>query len=101
MRHLVLGTFLICAACGGASNPGSGAVSQDPADRAARTRVANSAEAQATIAKYEQLFGQDAVESCLQAWESDVAADPNAQISKPDFGGLRAFLSECLGAPAP
>ena len=104
MRRLILGAFLLCAACGGgARNPAPGAVSPDPAEadnRAARTQVAFSSDAQATIANYERVFGQDRVESCLQEWiVGDGAQDPGGLISKPDIAGLRTFLSECLVAP--
>ena len=106
MRRLILGAFLISAACGGgARQPAPGVVSVDPAvaeNRAARTMIALSADAKAAIASYEQTFGQALVESCLQEWvEGDGAADPNGPISKPDFAGFRSFLAECLGAPAP
>ena len=96
---------MICAACGGVRNPDPRAVSQDPAvaeNRAARTRVAFSADALALIASYEKSFGQAAVESCLQEWSGgEGASDPGAQVFKPDFRGFRSFLAECLGAPEP
>jgi hypothetical protein len=104
MRRFILGAFLLSAACGGGARRDPGAVNQDPMvaqQRALRTAVGLSAAARALIAEDEKVFGQNAVESCLQEWiEGDGAADPGALVDKPDIGGFRRFLSDCLG-PSP
>jgi hypothetical protein len=100
MRRLLLGAFLLCAACGGgvrSANPGAATPDPSAEQRAERTSVALSADGQAIVATYEKTFGQDAVESCLQQWiEDDGSPDPGLAY-KPDIAFFRAFSGRVPG----
>jgi len=95
MRRLVLGSaVLFIAACGGGVRPESGARSQNPGvSNSIPTDAATAMFVQALIAQ----FGEDAVDTCLAAWQ-DAAVDPSDAKDPTDkpAQGFRAFVVECL-----
>jgi hypothetical protein len=100
MRRLVLSGFLCLAACGGAiSSPSTDASDPSSGARAAQA-VLLSAEGQATLAAFAKGFSQDAIDSCVAAWEEDFGGPSGLgePIAKPDVKGLRSFLAQCLGS---
>src|SRR5262249_34875877 len=96
MRRLLLGSaVLFIAACGGGVRPESDARPQSPGVRnSIPTDAATATFVQALISQ----FGEDAVDSCLAAWQ-DAVIDPSDAKTPTDkpAQGFRAFVVECLG----
>jgi hypothetical protein len=97
MRRLVLGSVvLFIAACGGGVRSQSDSRTQSPG-------VGNSIPTDAATAMFVQAlvaqFGEDAVDSCLAAWQ-DAAVDPSDAKDPTDkpAQSFRAFVIECLGS---
>jgi hypothetical protein len=99
MRRLVLGSVvLFIAACGGGVRPESSARPQSPnAGNSIPTDAATAVFVQELIAQ----FGEDAVDTCLAAWQ-DQGVDPSDAKNPADkpAQGFRAFVVECLGGSA-
>jgi hypothetical protein len=99
MRRLLLGSaVLFIAACGGGVRPDSSARQQDPGVRnSIPTDSATAVFIQGLVAQ----FGEDAVDTCLAAWQ-DQAVDPSDAKNPTDkpAQGFRAFVVECLGGSA-
>lgn len=99
MRRLLLGSaVLFIAACGGGVRPESAARQEDPGVRSSiPTDSATAIFIQGLVAK----FGEDAVDTCLAAWQEQVVdpSDAKNPTDKP-AQGFRAFVVECLGGSA-
>jgi hypothetical protein len=99
MRRLVLGSVvLFIAACGGGVRPESSARPQNPA---ARNSIPTDSATAVFIQGLVTQFGEDAVDSCLAAWQDEPvdASDAKHPTDKP-AQSFRAFVVECLGGPA-
>ena len=96
MRRLVLrSAVLFIAACGGGVRPESGARPETPsARRAIPTDAATAVFVQSLITQ----FGEDAVDSCLAAWQDEPVdpSDAKLPVDKP-AQRFRAFVVKCLG----
>ena len=99
MRRLLLGSaVLFIAACGGGVRPESSARQENPGVRTSiPTDPATAVFIQGLVAQ----FGEDAVDTCLAAWQ-DQAVDPSDAKNPTDkpAQGFRAFVVECLGGSA-
>jgi hypothetical protein len=99
MRRLLLGSaVLFIAACGGGVRPESTARQENPGIRnSIPTDSATAVFIQGLVAQ----FGEDAVDTCLAAWQ-DQAVDPSDAKNPTDkpAQGFRAFVVECLGGSA-
>ncbi|HEY1904562.1 MAG TPA: hypothetical protein VGG91_00890 [Myxococcaceae bacterium] len=99
MRRLVLGSVvLFIAACGGGVRPESSARPENPG---ARNSIPTDSATAVFIQALVTQFGEDAVDSCLAAWQDQGADASDAKLptDKP-AEGFREFVVECLGAPA-
>ena len=105
MRRAILGVFLLVAACGGDVRSTDDAINRVPqsADqRAARAALLRTPAGAEVIASFAKSYGQDALDTCLNAWiEDGYASLSGAPVQKPSPVFLRLFLSECLGGSAP
>jgi hypothetical protein len=90
MRCLVLGALIVVTftGCGG---PGyePPELRSEPAARSQTDREA--------IRKYALAFGEDAVDTCVRAFDEDNLAG-QAPVGRARFAGLPAFLCSCVGA---
>ena len=104
MRRMILGVFLILAACGGGIRS-TDAVNRapQPDSRAARAQFLMTAAAQRAIAEFARSASQDALDTCLNAWVDETLPSgfQEGPVSKPDVAGLREFLFECLASSVP
>jgi hypothetical protein len=99
MRRLLLGSaVLFIAACGGGVRPDSGA---RPSNPTIRNAIPNDHETAVFVQALITQFGEDAVDSCLAAWQDEVVdpSDAKNPADKP-AQGFRAFVVECLGGSA-
>ena len=99
MRRLLLGSaVLFIAACGGGLRPEAPAGQQNPAVRnSIPTDPGTAVFIQGLVSQY----GEDAVDSCLAAWQ-DEAVDPSDAHNPTDkpAQGFREFVVDCLGGSA-
>ena len=91
MRCLVLGALIVVTftGCGG---PGY----EPPELR--NESAARSETDRAAIRKYARTFGEDAVDTCVRAYDQD-ASPTGSPVYKPR-GDLAGFLCSCVGAPS-
>jgi hypothetical protein len=105
MRRAILGVFLLLAACGGDVRNGGDAVNRNPVaadQRADRAGFLMTSAAQDVIASFARTFSQDALDTCLNAWVEENAAEiRGAPVSKPQPVLLRWFLTACLTGSVP
>ncbi|RPH72160.1 MAG: hypothetical protein EHM78_04620 [Myxococcaceae bacterium] len=105
MRRAILGVFLLLAACGGDVRKGGEAVNRAPQtvdQRAERARYLMTSDAQEVIASFARSYAQDALDTCLNAWVDENAAEIlGAPASKPHRVLLRWFLAQCLAGAVP
>ena len=87
MRRAILGVFLLLAACGGDVRNAGDSVNRVPAavdQRAERARFLMTSDAQEVIASFARSYAQDALDTCLNAWVDENAAEIlGAPASKP------------------
>jgi hypothetical protein len=96
MRCLILGALVLIASagCGGPSENPDLRGNIPTARKSAPTLDA----AQSAVARrYALVFGEDAVDSCVAAFEDDNLVD-HSEVDKPSAGDLAAFLCNCVHA---
>jgi hypothetical protein len=100
MRRLILGTFLVFAACGGSDlrSPNDLRKSTDARKVDARPAPWLDASIRAALSQYEAVFGQDAVDTCFSAWQAQVSANQGPPVYKPTADDVREYLCACVGA---
>ena len=93
MRCLIVGALVLIASAGCGGSPDN----PDMRRSDVRPQEVRSQEDEAALQKYIAAFGESAVDTCVRAYDAEVAAAQLSPISKPNRD-LAGYLCACTGA---